>query len=62
MLRVGIVLAGFYLVIQGGNWLNGLLCLLGFIAARVIVLRLTKAYELKTGFVNTEVKEAVHES
>ncbi len=49
VLRMGIVLAGFYFVMQPANWQNGLICLVGFISARFMVIRLTKAYEAKTG-------------
>ena len=41
LLRMGIVLAGFYFVARG-YWLRLLLCLLGFLIARVVVLRLTR--------------------
>ncbi len=41
LLRTGITLAGFYLFARGG-WENLTACLLGFIAARLIVTRLTK--------------------
>lgn len=40
-LRMGIALSGFYLV-SGGQGLRLLLCLLGFIAARLVVERLTR--------------------
>jgi F1F0 ATPase subunit 2 len=41
MLRTSIALAGFYFV--GGGHLNRLLlCLVGFVAARMIVMRLTR--------------------
>jgi F1F0 ATPase subunit 2 len=40
LLRTGFVLAGFYLV-SSADWKRLLLCLLGFIAARFIVIRLT---------------------
>lgn len=40
LLRTGIVLAGFYFV-AGADWKRMLLCLLGFVAARFIVIRLT---------------------
>ena len=36
LLRMGIVLAGFYLV-SGGQWEQLLLCLLGFVMARLVV-------------------------
>lgn len=60
--RVGIVLVGFYLILQQANWLSGLVCLVGFITARSIVIRLTMAYEAKTTLINKEVKRAVHET
>ncbi|MDO9104944.1 MAG: ATP synthase subunit I [Methylovulum sp.] len=41
MLRLGITLAGFYLV-SGGHWERLLLCLLGFMVARPLVMRLTR--------------------
>jgi F1F0 ATPase subunit 2 len=40
LLRMGIALVGFYFVARG-DWKKLLLCLLGFLVARVIVLRLT---------------------
>ncbi len=43
-LRMGVTLAGFYLV-GGGDWQRLLLCLLGFITARFIVTRLTRGKE-----------------
>lgn len=45
-LRAGITLAGFYYIALG-NWMNLLLCLFGFITARLLVLRLTKARHTK---------------
>jgi F1F0 ATPase subunit 2 len=42
LLRMGIALAGFYFVARG-DWKKLLLCLLGFLVARVIVLRLTRS-------------------
>jgi len=41
LLRVGIVLAGFYFVGRG-DWQRLVTCLLGFIIARFIVMRLTR--------------------
>ena len=41
LLRIGIVLAGFYFAARG-DWKKLLLCLLGFLIARVVVLRLTR--------------------
>jgi F1F0 ATPase subunit 2 len=42
LLRTGITLAGFYFV-AGGHWERLLACLLGFVLARLIVTRLTRA-------------------
>jgi len=41
LLRTGIVLTGFYYV-AGNGWLSVLLCLCGFITARVVVTRITQ--------------------
>src|ERR1035438_4192463 len=41
LLRMGIVLAGFYFVGRG-DWQRLVTCLLGFIIARFIVMRLTR--------------------
>ena len=40
LLRTGIVMAGFFFV-AGADWKRMLLCLLGFVVARIIVIRLT---------------------
>jgi F1F0 ATPase subunit 2 len=47
LLRTSIALAGFYFV-SSGNWEKLLVCLLGFIMARLIVIRLTRAAEKPT--------------
>jgi F1F0 ATPase subunit 2 len=47
LLRTGIVLAGFYFIARG-NWERLLVCLLGFVVARTIVMRLTRATEEPT--------------
>lgn len=44
MLRTSIVLAGFYLI-SLGSWERLLVCLLGFIIARLVVTRLTRTAE-----------------
>lgn len=44
LLRMSLVLGGFYAV-GGGRWDRLLLCLLGFLAARVIVTRMTQHLE-----------------
>ena len=41
LLRMGIVLAGFYFV-GLGDWKRLVTCLLGFIIARFVVMRLTR--------------------
>ena len=41
LLRMSIALAGFYFV-SGGNWERMLLCLLGFVMARLAVTWLTR--------------------
>jgi F1F0 ATPase subunit 2 len=41
LLRVSFVLAGFYFM-AGGDWRKLLVCLLGFVIARVVVTRLTR--------------------
>ena len=46
LLRTAIVLGGFHLV-AGGDWRSMLLCLLGFIAARFIVMRVTGALHIR---------------
>jgi len=42
LLRMGVTLPGFYLV-SGGDWRRLILCLLGFVMARLAVTRLAKA-------------------
>ena len=41
LLRMGIVLAGFYFV-SGGQWKRLVACLVGFVIARVVVTWLTR--------------------
>ncbi|MCX5823054.1 MAG: ATP synthase subunit I [Deltaproteobacteria bacterium] len=47
LLRMSIALAGFYFV-SGGHWKRLLACLLGFIMARLIIIRITRAMEKPT--------------
>ncbi|MBF0549505.1 MAG: ATP synthase subunit I [Deltaproteobacteria bacterium] len=47
LLRMSLALAGFYFI-SGGHWERLLLCLLGFVVARLIVIRLTRAAEKPT--------------
>ena len=49
MLRTSIALAGFYLIGRG-DWERLLVCLLGFVVARLIVMRFTRAAEKPTYF------------
>jgi F1F0 ATPase subunit 2 len=42
LIRMSIVLAGFYFV-SGGQWERLLLCLVGFVIARLVVTRLTRS-------------------
>ena len=42
LLRMSVALAGFYLV-AGGHWERLLVCLLGFVMARLAVMRLTRS-------------------
>jgi F1F0 ATPase subunit 2 len=46
LLRTGIVLTGFY-YITNGDWRRLIICLLGFVAGRFMVIRLTKSIEQK---------------
>ena len=41
ILRLFITLSGFYFV-GGGNWQKLLVCLAGFLAARIVILQITK--------------------
>jgi F1F0 ATPase subunit 2 len=56
LFRISIVLAGFYFV-TGGHLERLLLCLLGFIIARFVVTRLTRAAK-KTTYQVQEVRRA----
>jgi F1F0 ATPase subunit 2 len=47
LLRTSIVLAGFYCIARG-RWERLLVCLLGFVIARAVVTRLTRAAEKST--------------
>ncbi len=54
VLRVGITMLGFYYIAMG-NWSNMLICLLGFVIARFIVLSFTKINDAK----KVEIKEKI---
>ncbi len=45
-LRLGIVLSGIYFL-SGGHWKRILICLLGFIVARILVMRFLQPSEVK---------------
>jgi F1F0 ATPase subunit 2 len=47
LLRTGITLAGFYFIARG-HWERLLVCLLGFVLARLVVTRLTRTAEQPT--------------
>jgi F1F0 ATPase subunit 2 len=57
LLRSGVVLAGFFFV-SGGQWQRLLLCLLGFILARLAVTWLTRSEE-KSGLSGTGGRSCV---
>ena len=59
LFRVSITLVGFYYV-GAGNWQRLLICALGFIAARYIVIHLTKSIEQKQTKLKKE--EVTHET
>ena len=47
IIRLSITLLGFYYLTMG-NWINMIICLLGFILARFIVLNITKIKDEKS--------------
>jgi F1F0 ATPase subunit 2 len=53
ILRISIILSGFYFI-ASGTWQRLFLCLLGFTAARFIVIYLTKLYGEKTNTINKD--------
>jgi F1F0 ATPase subunit 2 len=53
LLRTGIVLAGFYFMARV-RWESLLVCLVGFIMARLIVIRLTRTGEKLTYFAQVD--------
>jgi F1F0 ATPase subunit 2 len=58
LLRMSIALSGFYFV-SGGHWERLLLCLLGFVMARMVVTRWTRS----SGAIQTRsAEEAGHAS
>jgi F1F0 ATPase subunit 2 len=55
LLRTSVVLAGFYFIGRG-HWGRLLICLLGFVIGRLLVMRLTRAAETPAYF----AEEATH--
>lgn len=58
LLRIGIVVLGFYFIL-GDNWQHLVAGLLGFTLARIIILRLTRRVESS---IQLSEKSASHES
>ena len=58
LLRMGIALSGFYFA-SGGHWERMLLCLLGFVLARLIVTRLTRTAEKPTCFAQASLSAMI---
>ncbi len=56
LLRISVVLSGFYFV-SGGQWARLLACLLGFVLARLAVTRLTRP---QAGLPQPTKKETCH--
>ena len=52
--RIGIVLTGFYFI-GIGDWKKLIVCLIGFIAARFVVIHYTKSIDEKTLQIKKEV-------
>jgi F1F0 ATPase subunit 2 len=46
IIRFGVVLTGFYFI-SSGNWQRLVICLIGFVAARYIVIHFTKTIDAK---------------
>lgn len=57
LLRTGITLAGFH-VVSGGRWMSLLTCLVGFILARLLVMRRARLDDMPKGL----AREASHAS
>lgn len=57
LLRMGVVLAGFYAV-GGGQWPRWLACLVGFLLARLLLVRLTRLPVERPGSRTQEVGHA----
>ena len=57
LLRMGLTMTGFYAV-SGGQWEHMLLCLLGFVMARPLVIWLTGCSSLNSAATTTEPRHA----
>lgn len=57
LLRMSVVISGFYFV-SGGHWQRLLTCLVGFAVARHIVMRLTRSPEEAQGHLAGEASHA----
>ena len=57
LLRMSIVLAGFYFV-SGGRWKRLVACLVGFVIARVVVTRLTRPSRDTPNLTSQEARHA----
>jgi len=57
-LRIVITLAGFYFI-SSGNWKRLMICLMGFIVARFLVIHFTRSQDKRQLELNKEVE---HES
>jgi len=53
IVRIGIVLIGFYFI-SSGSWQRLISCLVGFIAARFIVIYFTKTIDAKQSLIKKE--------
>lgn len=60
--RMSLVLTGFYLISSQGNWQLLVSCLIGFMAARVVVFRLTVSRVHQPQFNDLDAKESKHAS
>ncbi len=55
LLRTGIILAGFYFV-SGGNWKSLLICLIGFVVARFLTIRVLPSNNQNNSTTEVETK------
>jgi len=54
IIRTGITLIGFYYV-SLGSWQRFLICLLGFVIARMLVMKITKTHDQKMTSLNMKM-------